>query len=146
MKKSKPSVDVHCVLTEDNITEFKDLLAFWRDKVDNVSAEYAHNWGDQKSSGFKPVNFLNTIRPFKYPCEMLWSSLFILWNGDVSICCVDFNGDVLLGDLKKNSIQEVWNSPKYKSYRRTHYNRRFSRIPLCSECLVNTNPFSWRGI
>lgn len=38
--------------------------------------------------------------------------MVVAFNGDVLLCCEDMGREVVLGNLKENSIQEVWNSAK----------------------------------
>ncbi len=44
----------------------------------------------------------------------------MLWDGRVSLCCADFDGRVVLGDLRTSSIREVWESDTYRNVRREH--------------------------
>jgi hypothetical protein len=38
----------------------------------------------------------------------------------VSLCCADFDGRTVLGDLNTSSIQEIWNAEPYRNARRLH--------------------------
>jgi radical SAM protein with 4Fe4S-binding SPASM domain len=64
----------------------------------------------------------------------LWDTLVVLANGDVTVCCYDYNGVLNIGNIKNNSIKELWNSPQLKQLRKIHYKRGFDKIPLCSKC------------
>ncbi len=44
----------------------------------------------------------------------------MLWDGRVSLCCADFDGKTILGDLNTHSIAEVWNAEPYRKVRREH--------------------------
>lgn len=41
--------------------------------------------------------------------------LHVLWNGDVVLCCMDYHRETVFGNLKKQTIEEVFNSDKYKN-------------------------------
>jgi MoaA/NifB/PqqE/SkfB family radical SAM enzyme len=45
----------------------------------------------------------------KNHCGFFNSSLGILWDGRCTVCCQDFNGSILIGDAKSNSIREILN-------------------------------------
>ena len=45
-----------------------------------------------------------------YPCYRPWLTFTVLWDGRVSLCCADFDGRTILGDLRTSTIQEIWNS------------------------------------
>lgn len=46
-------------------------------------------------------------------------------DGLVSLCCSDAYGEVTLGDANNQGLIEIWESDKYREYRRI-----FSAIPL----------------
>ena len=67
---------------------------------------------------------LHTPEPFKDSpprtghrgCNEPWKSAVILGNGDVAACCVPGN---TMGNLKEQSLEEIWNGPKYQKLRAT---------------------------
>ena len=67
-------------------------------------------------------------------CSGLFSSLYILPDGKVTICeQLYWNKDFIIGDVTKNSIQEIWDSDKAKSL----YYIKQEDIPsdsLCHSC------------
>jgi radical SAM protein with 4Fe4S-binding SPASM domain len=56
----------------------------------------------------------------QFPCYRLWLTFTVLWDGRVSMCCADFDGRHVFGDLNSQTIAEVWNSPLYMAARRQH--------------------------
>ena len=38
----------------------------------------------------------------------------------MSLCCADFDGRTILGDLRHSTIREIWNSETYRALRREH--------------------------
>jgi len=68
----------------------------------------------------KKKNLINTkdeIRSSKHFCILPWLHLHGLPDSRVLPCCVsDFNQTY--GDLKKNSLKEVWNNSKFRSMRK----------------------------
>ncbi|MDI6704257.1 MAG: SPASM domain-containing protein [bacterium] len=51
----------------------------------------------------------------KGQCSAPWTTIYIRWNGEVLPCC--FMPRVM-GDLKTQNIQEIWNGEKYRSLRK----------------------------
>ena len=58
----------------------------------------------------------------------------ILWNGDLVLCCADFNGHTKMGNVASSSIMDILNSKRvleivqgFKRYRVVH--------PHCQKCL-----------
>lgn len=53
----------------------------------------------------------------------------IQWNGDMVACCRDYEGVSAMGNIKDQSIKDIWNSDKYNEFRKT-----FESSGLCKEC------------
>ena len=81
-------------------------------------------------------------RKFYYPCFQLWAGMSVAWNGQVVGCCADLNAKFILGDLRKQSILEVWNSDALLQMRKDLIEGRYESVPLCRECsfLWNDKP------
>jgi radical SAM protein with 4Fe4S-binding SPASM domain len=56
----------------------------------------------------------------RYPCYRLWQTFTVLWDGRVSLCCADFDGRNVLGDLRTSKLIDIWNAPAYRAVRRQH--------------------------
>ena len=55
----------------------------------------------------------------------------IFWNGDVTICCHDFEGEFVFGNIFKTPFTELWNSTRYFELR----NKVLSRsLKICKGC------------
>lgn len=56
----------------------------------------------------------------------------IYWNGDVTLCCYDYNGELIVGNVfDDGSFKKIWKSEKYKKYRKAVIRRE---LPLCKNC------------
>lgn len=65
-------------------------------------------------------------------CAFLWESV-ILWNGDVSICCTDYHGDYVAGNLLRSSFNEVMYNDAYLIYRKNIVKKG---LALCYNCPI----------
>ncbi len=65
-----------------------------------------------------------------YICQWLLQST-ILWNGDVTTCCVDYEGHHVFGNIINASFREMWNSTRFKKIRKLILNKN---LPLCRTC------------
>lgn len=66
--------------------------------------------------------------------------LAILWNGDVVLCCLDYDGETKIGNMKDTSVQKILTSNKMKEVKRKF---QLGIIPFerCKYCLGgNTYP------
>ncbi len=78
----------------------------------------------------------NSIKIKKDPnyCYWIWSSV-IYWNGDVTTCCYDFDGDhSFLNVFKMGGFQNVWKSKEYGKIRKAMLKRE---LKLCKTCNIS---------
>ena len=68
-------------------------------------------------------------------CRELWRGMLVVfWDGRVAPCCVDYNGELVVGDARKESLRDIFNGPAMQTLRRQHRKRRFSGLcKLCGE-------------
>ena len=95
---------------QDNSADEQAFIDEWSKVADKVHITDLHNW----------AGTLNAKSDVQYPCYRLWLTFTVLWDGRVSLCCADFDGRNVLGDLRTSTIQEIWNSPLYRAARRQH--------------------------
>jgi len=129
--KSVPLVVLSFVENEINRKETKDYLNYWKKKVNYISISSAHNWTG-RIKGYSAESSCQ-----KDPCRLLWTDMFILYNGDVALCCNDYEGKVIIGNIKESSISEIWSAEKITKIRESHINSRYDEIPLCKDCNYN---------
>ena len=67
-------------------------------------------------------------------CDKPFRELSIWVDGKVSYCCRDFDWFGVVGDLTKQSIQEIWHGKKMNEYRNLFREGRQSEILLCKNC------------
>ena len=95
---------------QNNSAEEANFIKEWSQVADKIHITDLHNW----------AGTLNAKSDVQFPCYRLWLTFTVLWDGRVSMCCADFDGRHVFGDLKSQTIAEVWNSPLYRAARRQH--------------------------
>jgi hypothetical protein len=118
---SKMRIRVACCSTTDKESTMQSLEKV----VDAFSFGKLHNWGGQTE----------IVGRHRKPCSRLWRTFTVLANGEVSLCCLDYDGQQTLGRVGNGTtIREVWNGPVYREIRAAHRQARQSQIPLCANC------------
>jgi len=130
-KLKKPEIILSYVESQDNQGETLSYIKKWKDKVDNISVSFIHNWTGDIDSG----EILRGGR--RDPCRLLWTDMVISWNGDVPLCCNDYENKVILGNIKTQSIEEIWGGEKLRQIRDFHRKGEFEKIPICRNCEYN---------
>ncbi len=78
---------------------------------------------------------INKDKPLS--CPWIWRSV-VLWNGDVAICCVDLDGQVVVGNVfKEQGFERIWQSDRYQSIRRKILKKE---LTICQNCSLGDNP------
>jgi MoaA/NifB/PqqE/SkfB family radical SAM enzyme len=72
------------------------------------------------------------------PCSVVWGFrrrvLQITWNLDVIPCCFDFNAEVKLGNLRSQSVEEIFLGRPYTEFIQSHIDNRLDNYPICKAC------------
>jgi molybdenum cofactor biosynthesis enzyme MoaA len=130
--RSRPGISLVFVDFDQNHSEVAALKKKWGPRVDSVIVTEYHNWA--KGAAGK-VSLRQRLQK-KIPCARLWKTVTVLWDGRVALCCLDYNGDVILGDVSKEPLSSVWSGEKYSQLRRLHAQGAQEKIFLCSECTI----------
>ena len=68
------------------------------------------------------------------PCHLLWRGpLYVRYDGKAFPCCYMYDEEPI-GDLKEQSVMEVWNSPAMIKLREAHIDGDLREYPLCQTC------------
>jgi len=107
----------------------REWIKFWRDKADLVEVWRPHNWGDGKNYRTLQKEKLKTCgRPFKGPLQ-------VQVDGTVNMCCFDFDGKLVIGDLNTQSLEDIFSSAEYKKIVKHHQSGDFTGSDLiCENC------------
>jgi len=95
---------------QNNSADEQAFIEHWRKIADKIHITDLHNWGGT----------LHQQSDVNYPCYRPWLTFTVLWDGRVSLCCADFDGHTILGDMNTSSIKEIWNNDLYRSVRSEH--------------------------
>lgn len=67
-------------------------------------------------------------------CERPFIQMYINAFGQAVLCCSDYKFEVIMGDLKKNTLVEIWNNKKYERYREVLKTGKRKGLTLCQTC------------
>ena len=112
-----------------NEQDLESWIKYWEGKADLLEAWRPHNWVNGKNYRKVQKKKMNTCgRPWKTPLQ-------IQADGTVNMCCFDFDGKLLLGNLKTQSLKEIFESPIFKKILRCHISGNFKNSGLiCENC------------
>jgi len=131
--RSRARVILQMVLLRDNQNEVRQFRRMWkRPGVDVIRfKEDQLKYESLRADIYKPQRARRHA-----PCYLLWRGpLFIRHDGTVSPCC-RFQGRPPLGDLKRQSFDEIWNSEALRSLRQAHVTGDLSGFEPCRDCTI----------
>jgi radical SAM protein with 4Fe4S-binding SPASM domain len=135
MKSLKPMVVIQYIPQTKNQSRIDAFLNLFNDVIDknigdSLNICSLHNYADGRYYVKNGSNKISTI------CRFPWATMVILQDGNVVICCLDYNGVQVVGDVNENTIKEIWNSEQYKKIRSDFKGLRYSDYPVCTKCNV----------
>ena len=141
MSLSKVNVYLRFVADQTNKRELKIFRKRWKHfnlfqfNVNN-RAGTVRNY---EKMTMKYNNFIAWIRRVGgsrvYPvCPYIFSLLHVLENGDVPMCSNDWHNREVLGNVRTQTLREIYNSPRMNQIRETMSRGRFEEIEACLEC------------
>lgn len=131
-----PIISVNTVISKDNLAELSAMRDYFKSRgIRQTTQKYnrtftnadlgAENW---------TLDRTNASSPHRYPCAHVFTNIAVNYDGTASLCCADWNYAYIVGDLKRQTISEIWNSERYRDIRRAQLNGKYGDPPVCADC------------
>jgi MoaA/NifB/PqqE/SkfB family radical SAM enzyme len=131
-------VQVRVAIMENLIprAEFQEALTHWKtrgvpveiqrsnDRAGSLSDNPYVVWKAESKGKIKGCMF-------DYPLRYM----AVHFNGEVVLCCYDWQREILLGNLNQSSIRDIWNSKKFQDVRHTIYGHCLPGF-ICDRCVI----------
>jgi radical SAM protein with 4Fe4S-binding SPASM domain len=129
----------HCVIRiirmQDTEREIETFRTSWEKEIgkdDLIQVSECIDWaGSVKYRGVQK----NREPTNRHPCRMLWKNLTVYHDGQVSPCCYDAEGELIIGHILNQSLKEIWRGPLLRNIRNLHLTSQYDKIPICSRCM-----------
>lgn len=128
---TKPRIVLNTLLMKETENEMLDFFKIWNHVVDRINVIPVGKYGNVED--LSPID-RKRLENEKRTCHHPFDRLMIFWNGDVTICCGDINGELKIGNVQEDSIETLWKNEKMQRYRKMHVTQQFDEIPLCDQC------------
>ena len=112
------------VFPHEGQAEVARFIRFWQDKADAVGF----------NTFMKPSESGSEVAEPGACCDMIWQRMSVMTNGDTLPCCSVNLPLYVLGNLREQSIHELWHGEKMTRLRESHLSGHYGEIPMCATC------------
>lgn len=140
------SVFVRLVRLRDNQHEVKAFARRWRARGVGVFVYTAHDrvgsvpeWNEAMRIPEEQLTVLQRLerrfaRAYMGHCPIPFAMTNVLHTGDVLMCVHDWGRKEIVGNVRDQSLGEIWNGPRMREVRRLVSQRRYGELPACRDC------------
>jgi MoaA/NifB/PqqE/SkfB family radical SAM enzyme len=140
-RKANIRTGISMILQEPVLNEVDAFTDYWIKKTDVVIVYQL-----SRVQGIEDVHRGYFFDPPKQrtPCPLPWTEMYVLPEGEVITCCradlmVGRVGIFCMGNVSKNSLQEVWGGRIYSEYRDQLFGNDKNHLPqICYGCSIFT--------
>jgi radical SAM protein with 4Fe4S-binding SPASM domain len=142
-KNSYDTIFVPCMISfkkdPESIKLQNNFLDFWKDMdVYAYIKSQDNRWLFEQDQGLE-----NKSHYAKQYCEYPWTSLTVMADGNVVPCTQISNNEIILGNIKNNTLEEIWNGDNYKKFRQMHINGNFPKDHKCKNSCDQVKVFEY---
>ena len=132
LRKRNPKLILQYLPQESNKARTREFRSLWRSVLnhsigDRLSCSSLHNYGGGRA-------YNRTRDRIASVCFYPWSAMSVLWDGRTVTCCMDYNGVQETGDLRSQSVTEIWNGPVMSATRKRFGKLEYDGYPACLQC------------
>lgn len=122
--KNKPLVRIQTIFSaiKSNPAEYRN---FWEPIVDKINFI-----ADQ----IRQTNEKEFLRDPDYICSSPWQRMCIDFQGRVAQCHADYLEKNILGDVRKQTLYEIWHGESFKRVRELQKSKWTLELASCREC------------
>ena len=106
-----------------------EVEVFLRDNLSIIFKSFT-TWGDYLSEKKFKSNNKNKIYNDISCSHIDGKTLAVFWDGQIGICCEDYDAEINLGNIKEISLSDAFNSAKYKLI----HENFMKGIPVLNKC------------
>lgn len=125
-------------LSEEDRKKFFDLFGDWCDRI--FVEELSPIWPEFDVAQRAGVTVQEREGQYRQPlldkdvCTYIFYAMAVNADGTVSACCPDWDQKLVLGDLKTQTLAEVWNSEAMRALQLQHLRGQRRENPVCRNC------------
>ncbi len=108
--------------------QFEGLKIMWKDLVDAVGYGFYTERDPDERGEYPEVQ--------GFWCAQPYQRMFLKYNGQVTVCCIDDKDEMVVGNWHQQSLHEIWHGERYAKIRRQHAQGNYYQLELCRKCYL----------
>jgi len=108
--------------------QFEAMKVMWKGLVDAIGYGYYVERDRNRQGEYQEIPGFHCAQPFQ--------RMFLKYNGNVTICCVDDKDETIVGNWRDQSLFDIWNGPAYKEIRQLHGSGCYYKMGMCRKCYL----------
>lgn len=138
-KKSDMKIIVSMIYMEKNKNDVETFKKIWnKEGIDRVDVKNFGTFDGSDKEIFKYAIKESNQKKFGLgngPCAEPWMGVAVTASGKVVPCCLDYDEKYVIGDLKRESLQDIWTGKRLRTLRKYFKNNLTYNITLCRMCM-----------
>lgn len=124
-------VTMQMVVDDSNKHEIKAYRGLWNNKADRIFIKSMHNFLVQGTS----IKGNQLTEKQIEICHQPFVELHIYWDGQIGLCCWDYDNMFPLGNVNDQELIELYNSQQFKFVRKEMIKKKCQFMPckICSQ-------------
>lgn len=148
------NISIQFIVLDLNVDEVRDFIFFWLNLTKDLPQVTIYikpvcEWPSSNGATqhypspnkFRRVEServiygeFDKIVQFRDSCQMFDTFAQIQSDGSYSPCCMNSDDEYKVGNIRYNSIEELFNSDQMNFYREKFNSKSFDEIPYCKDC------------
>jgi len=116
-------IEVRMIDPPENRHEQDAFVEFWKNEGADAKVTEFYNWPWEPG-----------VKPVQLPCKKVLREMFFYVNGQATICCWDSHERAVIGDVKYESVLDIWKGERNRRFRNLLARGQRNEILLCSKC------------
>lgn len=143
-KKDKPYIQISTTITDESQNQIQifenmienicDYYNIGRTELSYLDVEKMKISKERKDKFIELRERENLQKKHLKVCPEVYDKLSINWDGTVTACCSDYDNQLIIGDIQKESLETIFNNEKINNIRKLICDGKYDALPLCSTC------------
>ena len=144
-EKRQVPLKIHTKIVNAGLS-LEEKEKFFRDfgpVSDSINIDALMNWDGADTFGRDfllgqdqetAMNGVTTLKSTRKVCSAPFKGLAVNFDGQVSVCCVDWSYLTIVGDVNKENLRDIWNGKALRDFRLTQLEGRREELEACATC------------